>query len=63
MKKEVIFIIPKMSEINWLADAVIPSIPFFYRDDQILIALKNMFSGEFKFKYKRKMPFLLCQMS
>ena len=54
MKKEVISIIPRMSEINWLADAVIPSIPFFYKDDQILLALKKMFSGEFKFKYKRK---------
>ena len=54
MKKEVISIIPRMKEINWLADAVNPSIPFFYKDDQILPALISMFSGDFKYKYKRK---------
>ena len=48
MNKEVISIIPRKKEVNWLPDAVYPSIPTFYNRSDLNNMFKNCFRENLK---------------
>ena len=54
LQKEVLSIIPRKKERNWLPDAIQPSIKCIYSKKSMLRIFNNFFSGKLKRDYIRK---------